>query len=80
MENSKAIRDDWFEQSQPMRQESSARSQSLAAIIADFMVWLTIIGEKRKTRHSARRAMIISRWLQLSGDSLRVPFPGVVMI
>lgn len=81
MENGKTF-NNWFEPSQSQRQEkkSALRVMSLASAIADFMVWLTIISDKRKNRQSTRKAMVISRWLQLSGDSLKVPFPGVALL
>lgn len=79
MENNKAI-SRWFEQPQSQQKETPPSVLGLTAAIADFMVWLTILSERRPNRRAARRAMVISRWLQLSGDSLKVPFPGVVLI
>lgn len=54
--------------------------QSMAAMIAEFMLWLSVATDKKAGRRAARKTILMSRWMQLSGDALKVPMPGVLLL
>ncbi len=49
-------------------------------LLSDLMLWLSFTEGSSKKRRSARRAFLVSRWMQLSGDSLKGSFPGTFLL
>lgn len=74
----------WYERRRDEARERTAAppstTKAVSALIAEFMLWMLLVADKRSARNSARKALVITRWMQLSGDRLKVPFPGVVML
>lgn len=74
----------FYDQRRERAQEQAAPPpnsvQNMAAMIAEFMLWVTVLADKKAARRAARKTILISRWMQLSGDALKVPMPGVLLL
>lgn len=84
MERSQTTENKWHEHYRDRAQEQQSvvvqPTQTVATLIAEFALWLSVSADKKPGRRAARKAILISRWMQLSGDALKAPFPGVVLL
>ena len=66
--------------SAPEQRAAQQRGLSMAALVAEFMLWMTVAADRRTNRRAARQAVLMTRWMQMSGDTLKTPMPGVVVL
>ncbi|MGH7157600.1 MAG: hypothetical protein ACREGD_00770 [Candidatus Saccharimonadales bacterium] len=62
----------WFNRRRDRAPEKSVapqRRRSIEALIVEFVLWLTVLAGKSAGRRAARKAVLINRWTQLSGDA-----------
>lgn len=65
-------------QEQPSR--SPENKMQMYMLLSDLMLWLSLTEGSSKKRRAARKAFLVSRWMQLSGDSLKGAFPGAFLL
>lgn len=73
----------WFNRTQdsaPERRATYQQGLAMAALVSEFMLWMTVAADRRTNRRAARQAVLMTRWMQLSDDALKVPMPGVVVL
>lgn len=64
--------------------EHSARppwaNPSMYLLLSELMLWLSSTTERSAKKRAVRKAILMGRWMQLSGDVLPPPFPGVMVL